>query len=344
MFTRQTPLRTDAGNLKDTIVTPHLQQNMIRGKNILWCATFQLAWNEWYNLAKGPVTLSPASVMADILNKRTTSRHDIASSDYIAKAGFIEDGLLDQIYQELESKFKGQKPPELLAHAPDSGFIAYAYLHKELPFKWAFDRFHKGGLQFINRPVATFGIAQYLPNENPGEVNMASQVSILYGKNEDDFVVELKTLDRQTHLILAKIPPSATLLDTISSVKKRINTAKPEHMVESQNLFIPVIDLDILHSYSELTGHTIQSKKPQLNDQPIALALQSIRFKLDETGTKIDSEAMIYLSATDFNLTFDKPFLVMLQRKNAKNPYFALWIGNSELLLPVGNITPPKSK
>ena len=32
---------------------------------------------------------------------------------------------------------------------------------------------------------------------------------------------------------------------------------------------------------------------------------------------------------------FDKPFLIMLQRKDAEMPYFALWVDNTELLMPI---------
>ena len=31
-------------------------------------------------------------------------------------------------------------------------------------------------------------------------------------------------------------------------------------------------------------------------------------------------------------MVFDKPFLIMLQRSDAKTPYFALWVGNADLL------------
>jgi len=32
-------------------------------------------------------------------------------------------------------------------------------------------------------------------------------------------------------------------------------------------------------------------------------------------------------------MIFDKPFLVLLKRSDAKNPYFAMWVANSELFL-----------
>ena len=33
-------------------------------------------------------------------------------------------------------------------------------------------------------------------------------------------------------------------------------------------------------------------------------------------------------------LVFDKPFLILLQRGDAQQPYFALWVDNAELLTP----------
>ena len=32
-------------------------------------------------------------------------------------------------------------------------------------------------------------------------------------------------------------------------------------------------------------------------------------------------------------MIFDKPFLIILERANAKMPYFALWVDNAELLV-----------
>ncbi len=31
-------------------------------------------------------------------------------------------------------------------------------------------------------------------------------------------------------------------------------------------------------------------------------------------------------------MVFDRPFLVMLERADARNPYFVLWVDNAELL------------
>ena len=32
-------------------------------------------------------------------------------------------------------------------------------------------------------------------------------------------------------------------------------------------------------------------------------------------------------------MIFDKPFLILMQRRNAKTPYFAFWVDNAEVLV-----------
>ena len=39
-------LTADSGALRQTIITPRLEEPMEAGRNVLWCGTFQLAWNE----------------------------------------------------------------------------------------------------------------------------------------------------------------------------------------------------------------------------------------------------------------------------------------------------------
>ncbi|MHB1000329.1 MAG: hypothetical protein ACYC27_13895 [Armatimonadota bacterium] len=334
-------LKVDAKELKGTIVTPHLEQKIVPDKNILWCSTFQLAWNELMTLGEGPVTLEPYSPAADILNKKTATKDDLDDASYVAMAGFIEDGAIDKIKQELNRKFNGQESPDLLNNAPAAGFIAYGYLFKSLPFEWAFDRFSED-LEFQDKPVESFGIQQYLPDEDLMEARQGKQVSIIDARDNDDFIIELKTLQVNDRLILAKVPPESTLQKTVHMVQERMQHAEPLELSESVDMYIPVLDFDLLKSYSEVQGRTIKSTNKRLNGQPIEIALQSIRFRLDETGAVLKSEGVIVCSASRINLVFDKPFLVLLQRKDAKNPYMAVWIGNTELLLPSGTRSPYK--
>ena len=105
-------------------------------------------------------------------------------------------------------------------------------------------------------------------------------------------------------------------------------------MAEWADLIVPVVDFDRAREYTELYGHTIHAANKELDGLPIIFAKQSIRFRLDERGAVLRSEAGIGMGGgiAQRHLIFDKPFLILLERKDANNPYFALWVGNAELL------------
>jgi hypothetical protein len=71
---------------------------------------------------------------------------------------------------------------------------------------------------------------------------------------------------------------------------------------------------------------------------PIVLAMQTIRFRLDDRGATLKSEAALaQKAATPEKLRrfiFDKPFLILLERRDAARPYLAIWVDIPELLVP----------
>lgn len=322
-------------DLKHTIISPHLKQPIPKGTNVLWCNTFQLAWNELCDLAGGPIEMEDSPAMVSILNNRNASKNDLDKKSYIALAGLASEGIYERIEKELQDKFKGQATPRLfeavrkLRHA----WVTYAYLFKQLPFQWSFDRFH-GHLKFKGKAVDSFGIDQLL-NDEEDEAMMATQVSILDYQDSNSFIIELKTRSNDDRLILAKIPPKITLEETIAAVEGRISGKKPMQMEEMTDLHVPVLDFDLLREYSELYDKVIHANK--LGDTRIEIALQSIRFRLDETGAVLKSEAIGAGGIVPRNLVFDKPFLVLLKCREAKRPYFVLWVANAELLVSTPN-------
>jgi hypothetical protein len=325
-------LKANAKDLKHTIVTPHLEQKISAGMNVLWCSTFQLAWNELCELTGGTVDMKPSPPMATNLNKKTASKNDLDEDSYVAVAGLANEGICERIRKELEAKFKGHASPELPGSTPQMAWVTYAYLFKELPFQWAFHRFHEN-LRFEGCRVDSFGINQFLRSQK-NEVKMASQVVVIDHKSNDDLIIQLKTQAKEDTLILAKIPPETSLDKTIAAVEKRVSNATPTPMWEMEDLYIPVLDFDVLREYSELYKRPIHTGNAKLNGTGIVFAAQSIRFRLDERGAVLKSEGIVAGALPRRNLFFNKPFLIMLKRDKAKNPYFALWVGNAELLVP----------
>ena len=325
-------LKARAKDLKYTIVTPHLDAKLERSINLLWCNTYQLAWNELCRLVGGSISMEHAPSIVAKLNERTVSKEDIDQGSYVAMVGLAKEDIYNKILNQLDEKFQGRANPALFKSVPPMDWIAYAYLFKSLPFEWAFTRFHNN-LRFEGYYVDSFGIKQ-LMDFDAAELKMASQVQILDYNNVDDFIIELKTRAEDDRLILAKVQPQTTLGDTVKMVEHRIINAKPGKIGLSSNLYIPILNFDILREYSEFYERRIKTSNTLIDGTTIGYAAQSVRFRLDETGAVLKSEAII-VPAMGMGLVFDKPFLILLKRREANNPYFALWVGNAELLIPV---------
>ena len=318
-------------SVEKTIITASMEQEMLTGKNVLWCSTLQLAWNELITLAGGPIQMTDAPPLVALLNRQTANKADLDEGSYIAIAGLAGEDLRAKI-EHAQQTFKDQKLAEDLGAPPPGSVVAYAYLLKTLPFEWAFKRFEIP-FPFGATDVVYFGIQQYLPGD-PNMDAVASQVVILDYRSANDFMLELKTRSAQDRLILAKISPQATLTDTISQVFTRVAQTHPGPLGKSETLAIPVIDIDRFQAYAELAGQNIIASNPAVSGAQFSRVAQRIRFKLDETGAILESEAIFTSSLSPRQFMFDQPFLVVLLRQGAERPYFAAWIANSEVLVP----------
>ena len=332
-----TALKARAEELKETLVTPHLEEKIAGKTNVLWCSTFQLAWNEMCTALGGDIRMDDAPPMVAILNKHTARKSDLDDASYVAMAGFVRDGILDKIDKALASKFKGQAKPGLLPNRKTAGpnlLVAYAYLFKSLRFTYPFDR-TRWPTKFIDANVATFGI-EAPTKGGPSyrrRARVAAQVDIYDYKDGTDFIVELRTKSKGDHLLLARVTPADTLAATIESVRRRVAASKPAKMEWEDILQVPILNFDLTRRYTELIGKNIGGPGASF---PILEAIQGIRFKLDEKGAVLISEASGEAGGGPAHyMVFDGPFLILLQRDGAKAPYFALWVANPELLVPM---------
>jgi len=340
-----------------TIVTPHLETPIDPNRNLLWCSTFQLAWNETCRQAGGPLEIIDAPPMVAVLNKRAASREDIDEASCITAAG-VGPKIIERIRRQFERKFPNRPVPRVLPPAenvPPGGWVAFACLYKDLPFERPFRRFPRA-VRFVDGLVASFVLGgpppdlKLSPDGFPDEKQLrehrwrdekiAEQVAVFDYKNPDDFIIEIKTKSKEDRLLLAKVTPEATLGHTVEAVRRRVEKSKPVNMdMDGDKLTVPVVDFDVTRKYRELIGKVlVQSGKP------IVEAIQTIRFSLDEKGSRLESGVFIESwgerMRPPYRMFFDKPFLILLERRGAKRPYFALWVANSELLLPMA--LPPK--
>ncbi|MCP4540081.1 MAG: hypothetical protein GY832_23330 [Chloroflexi bacterium] len=351
--------------LGQTTITAHLESEIVSGKNLLYCAAFQLAWNQLGDDILGSnVQLEGDPDIAQALNRRLVNKEDIAENCYLAMAGFNRDGIVKRIEQTLEKKF-GRSPGVSITLQHPNDFLAYAFLEKSLPFDTEFEVFEVPLVFSDGAELQSFGIEK---DNTP-----ADQVVILDYRHPDDFVLKLQASEKADEMldlfdkipdqpritddiILAKVTPQATLLETIDTVMSRTSEEAREQARRAAHragkrpfellspkldlnryeaLQIPKINLNILHGYTELVGRDFLNKG--FEGYYITKALQAIQFKLDEKGADLRSDAAIYgtLGAIEEprRFIFDKPFLLCLKEKMSRYPYLAIWVGNSELLV-----------
>lgn len=337
-------LKANAKDLSKTVVTPHLETPIEPGKNVLWCSTFQLVWNQMCRDAGGDLHIENEPPMVAVLNKKAATEADVDMSSCLVMSGRIEDGVVAKIRKELDRKFRGQADPDLLNAVEPRlpklpGYLAYAYLFRQLPFEYRFRRLDDP-LDFGTSQVTSFGLRKM--GEKPSDDRIARQMTVLDYKNADDFVIELKPKDTDERIVLAKLAPAATLQKTIEMVKARAasSTIEEWHKMFSpgESLIVPVFSFDVLQEYEDLYSKSITTDGP-LKEMFVVLAMQDIRFQLDERGAVLKSDAAkagakCAESRSPRQFIFDKPFLILLERRGAKQPYFALWVDNAELLVP----------
>jgi len=327
--------KTTSKELKSTEICSNMESKIEKGKNLVYCSTFQLAWNELKeNIIKEEIKLTNEPDIVPLLNKSLFTKKDLSDKDYVAMVGLGKDKILDKINEELKKKF-GSDAPKVEEKLFSDDILAYAYLNKNLKFKNEFEKL-KEQIKFKANgntvDVKGFGLAT--TNNNGKRYDIARQVAIIDYISDDDFIAKLAAESDKDEIFLAKVDSGDTLLETIDAVSRKIEKSKEERFGEKDILKVPSIDFYINHNYDELINKDLRNKG--FEDYFIRKAVQDIRFKLNEKGAQLKSEAKIIMQKSapapnvekPKNLVFDKPYLLMLREKGAKYPYFAMWVEN----------------
>lgn len=341
------PIRP-ASELPGTEVVAFPSGSLTAGRNVIYCASMAIAWDELKRVAGDqPVELSDAPPLAEGLNQYVFDRRNLAESSYVARAGTVDGGLIGEIREELDRKFPNALPSLLDRVQPGAGqLLIYTYLQKNLPFEEKFDvlpdplPFQAGN---GTTTVVSFGIREFV-DDGPRASMLKSQVTILDYAHDDDFIIEFHTRAPHDRMILAKIEPGASLAETIAKAQRRIASPDPAHHARElhsrETLAVPRLALGVERNFHELIGHDFLN--PTLAGNFVADAVQTIQFRLDETGAVLVSEVEILgenghepSQPGQRNFLFDRPFLLYLIQKDADQAYFGAWIENAELMEPM---------
>lgn len=207
-----------------------------------------------------------------------------------------------------------------------------------LAFSAVFDSFHLP-LTFHDRSgqhnVKSFGVTSHWADWRLA----LAQVRVHDYRSPEDFVISIANLSNED-LILAKIPQPATLDEGIRSVSDRIRNSRmspvAREVVAEEDLVIPTLELSVFADFRKELEHPDAALGTRL-----LVAKQELQFRLDERGAVVHSEAELVGENGSYEykpgtrtFIFDKPFLIMLREAPEKQPYFAGWIGNTDLMIP----------
>ncbi len=328
-FADQKTLRIDSKQLANTTITPYLQKSIHTNENLIFCSTFQIVWDKMseklMELGWEPLRLPANRLMEQYLNEGISGASDLSEDAYLAMVGFGYEGIVGKIKDALQAKFNDVPSVDLKCNPDD--LVAYAYLKKVLAFDTKFEKIAEPINFGKTKLVSAFGIKKY--GTDDGYRKMGEQVAVFDYKNNNDFIVRLTSKSFDDEIVIAKVAPEATLLATLDAVQSRISKNSAVRLKTKDVLKIPKFDFNIIHDY-----------KDDFSGSKVAKAGQTIEFKLNEEGAILKSEAYMVRLANCGKipeapklLVFDKPFLLYLKGKAAKEPYFVMWIDNPELLL-----------
>ena len=328
-------------------------------QNVIWCSTFQIAWDKLKNdIIREPVSVPQAAELAARLNKAEFSPGNLEAESFYAKVGFVKDGIVEQIQEDMDKRFPSKPVPVFgeTGSLPPESIIAYSYLNANIGFKYPFYTKEKafGFEDSSGQRINVTSFCDYTEAADPNKELVREQVDILYYKYADkenaaEFAVDLCRHTNPYQVVLALVPRQDNLSEIVNAVKQKISEFKRGHNYEalrklrpasdfqpSDSLIVPDVLYKLTHHFTELNGKHIQN--PQWKDYWFLEARQIIDFALRRTGVSMKSEALIATPPPGRmpeprRFHFNKPFLIYVKKREpAASPFFVMWVDNAELM------------
>lgn len=353
------PREVSSADLKQTVVIPTLDSPVPEHKNAIWCATFQVAWDKFKNdIIKEPVELIGAEELANRLNKNPFDPQNIEPESFYAAAGFVKDGIIEEIQREMERRFPSEPKPvfDKRYKTLPLASVAYSFLSigVEFPFPFYIDEsaFVFKVSDGTRTGVTAFSSESGGPDPNWGRVR--EQVDILYYRygippSEAEFAVDLCKNTKPYQVVLARVSQRAPLSEALKSIEQNITQFKSDSYYETlrklrpiDRLTVPDVLYKLTHHFKDLEYKNLANPKWRELGYFIFEAGQMIDFSLSRTGVVLKSEARIggggggpppgKIELPRY-LYFDRPFLIYVKKRGAEySPFFVMWVDNAELM------------
>jgi len=331
-------------------ITSALETKIMEHQSLIYCETFQLAWNKFYHILNEPIILNNPPDYVNFLNKNIKNLSILKDSEYVAQFGFIKDGIVNKINDELIQKFRiGTALSE--STLPPNGIILYACLSKTFEFRLNFENIEEpftfksanGNLSSI----ASFGLKKNTSTDSKKIYQRKlknNQVDVCYYDEKQGFIIKLYSKTNGEVLTISTVPPLETLEKTYHQIKSLCKNSYKRFILVEDTLQIPKIDFKLSHSFDELLDKCVLNEKLVKKNYFIAKATQFINFSLNEKGEKSESMGEVDKRSDDsipisHDYIVNGPFIIYLtdifndESDLEEPPYFMMYIGNDDLLV-----------
>lgn len=308
----------------------NIQQNYSTIENNLWCVTFQLVWNDFIDKMNNgnPIKFVEGTPkIADELNKKLYTSDILSKDSYYKINAPISKKLKRQIEKSIKKQFNEKSDIlDLINWNVKNGYLFYTMLVKNFNFLTPLDVLNEHVFKDSTEKYSYFGIEE---NSNK---KLKENVTVLFYNSNDDFAIKLSTKEKED-IILYRTNKQENFYDIYDFIYKN---SKSEKLNQKDTVKIPYLNIDETISYNDLTNKRIEG-----TDKIISQAIQTIKFKMDNKGGKLKSEAAIAVMRTALlpsdekprHFVFDKDFIIFMKEESKDKPYFAARINDTKYLV-----------
>lgn len=312
-------------------VVPTMQDKVT--ENSAWCPTFQLVWNDMQdNLVGGNVKFQEKNIMVDNLNKQSFKAKDISEEYYYKKFGMMALPLKEEIQKGIEEKF--QETSDILdmfewpEKPTDNKYFFYSMLKREFEFENEFKILE-------NKKFAQTENVEYFGIDSESNPEIRNQVKVLYYTSDDDFGITLHT-KQEDEVVIVRAPKGENFEEMLKNIRTKQKKYKgSSNLEQTDTLSIPKLNIKALKEYTELEEKEFAIKGGEM--AKIEKAIQTIKFKLNNKGGEIKSEAGMSVQKSAIinqeprNFDCDDNFAIFLKENGKDMPYFAAIINDINL-------------
>lgn len=294
--------------------------------NYIWTGAMNLCWTNLSQIIiKEPIAIktdeADALQTVDKFNHPVCTTNDLDAPSYYIKAG-MGPKTLEAINRESRAKFPQKSFGDLEMSIGDDEFISYAYFFKKVSYEKPFTL---NDVYFDNTWVKGF----------EAEDDQKRTVETLKYENDDKFIIRLRLKSPGDELILAKGFDMQNPIEVITALNETSGQNAPR-IEKDDHFMMPLLHLSCRRDYEELIGKAFAN--PGFTSFIIGAMFENINFDLDQEGAKVESQAVMSVERgaapqkKGRYFYLNKPFWVIMKRKDSSHPYFLLGVNNHQLM------------